>query len=401
MKYDTIVIGAGAAGLMAASFLDRDVLVLEKNEFSGSKILVSGKGQCNFTHNGNITDFFNKYGDKTRFVRYALSKFSNKDLIDFFEQRNMEYFIREDGKVFPRSLDAQEIVDILEASVLRDKRKSIEYNEPVRMVEKKADEFVIATRKKVYHSKNLIIATGGRTYPKTGTTGDGYSFAKALQVPVTKLQNGLCGVKIKAYQFIDISGLTLEDVFINCYRNNKKIEEFIGDLLFTHDGLSGPVVLNNARYLKEDDRLEVNFMKKNFSQMREELIQLINQNSSKNMINVIKLLGLPENLVDQMFSDLPLTKNAANIDKKTRKEIIKRLTAYPFEIKKVGTLHNSMVTVGGINTKKIHPKKMSYREDSNLYFVGEVLDVDGNTGGYNLQWAFSSGVLAARDINSK
>src|SRR6056297_2750043 len=228
-KVDTIIIGAGPAGLMAANHIKKDTIILEKNSRAGIKLLISGAGQCNYTNNISIKEFFNKYGDHKRFVQYGLSKFTNKDSINFFKRKGIESSVREDQKVFPASFKAK---DILEA-LLKDLEHSIVYNAKVEKIEQKNERFLVKTTTGVYEANKVIVATGGRTYPTTGSAGDGYDLAKQLDIYVTKMHNGLCSVDIDQ-DLSTLSGITLKDITGSIYRNHQKEKEINGDLLITH-----------------------------------------------------------------------------------------------------------------------------------------------------------------------
>jgi hypothetical protein len=397
----TIIIGAGPAGLMAGNMIRGDVIILEKNQKVGKKLLISGQGQCNFTHEGDIRDFFDKYGANNNFVKYGLSKFTNKDTINFFNQLGIETIIREDGKVFPKSLSAEDIVEGLLQNIKTDQRKSIHLNEKVLELMKKRGKFIVNTPKETYASRNVIIATGGRSYVSTGSSGDGYAMAKDLDITVTDIKTGLANVKIKDFRLQEAAGIALEQVTIAHYRNNSKINAFVGDLMITHKGFSGPVILNNSRLLNKGDQLKISFLNYTYQQMDDLLLKKIAMHPKKNVINVLKMFNLPENLVDAIFIDLNLTINAAHLSKDLRKQVVKRLIQYTCVIESPGSFKTAMVTVGGIALNEINKKTMESTTINNLFFIGEVLDIDGDTGGYNIQWAFSSAYLAAQQINKK
>jgi len=393
-KTDVIIIGAGASGLMAANQVNKSAIVLEKNSQAGIKLLISGAGQCNYTNNISLKEFFNKYGEHKRFVRYGLSKFTNKDSIKFFEQKGIKSTVREDQKVFPASFKAEKVFNAL----LRDLKHPIVYNTKVTGIEKTNKGFIVNSTTGIYESKKLIIATGGQTYPHTGSTGDGYNLARILEIPVTKLYNGLCSIEIDK-DLSSLSGITLKDIIGNIYRDNKKVKEIIGDLLITHNGLSGPMIINNARDLRANDSLKINFVGIRYQDFDEKLIKLSQEHSKKDIINALRILNLPNRLLEFLIKGIDKHKNIASLTKKERKLILDAFVRNTFEVLKVGTLKNSMVTVGGIDLNAINKKTMAAKKDSNIYFIGEVLDVDGDTGGFNIQWAFSSAYLASEDVN--
>jgi predicted Rossmann fold flavoprotein len=391
---ETVIIGAGSAGLMAANMMEKEYIVLEKNLKPGMKLLISGSGQCNFTNLCNLKEFNEKFGMKRRFVQFGLSKFDNNDTINFFKSRNLNSYIREDGKVFPATMNSGDIVDAL---ILKIKNK-IKYNSEVISISKKENIYYVKTKDEIYRSKYVIVATGGRTYPKTGSTGAGYDFAKKFNIKISKLKNGLCGVNIYE-DFSELSGVSFKDISINLYRNNKKVLELCGDLLFTHSGLSGPAIINNARYISEEDILEINFLNQKSEEFEKNFIGKIKNHPKKDVINILKEYNIPDKVLMKLLDGVALEAKGAEISKKYRKFIVKNMTKKSFVVKKVGTLHNSMVTVGGVDLKEIDKKTMESKNNNNLFFVGEVLDIDGDTGGYNIQWAFSSANLASNKIN--
>jgi len=393
---EVIIIGAGPAGLMAANIIDKDFILLEKNSEVGKKILISGSGQCNYTNACKIREFNEKFGNKKRFVQYGLSKFSNEDAIDFFENKNLMSYIREDGKVFPSTLNAEDIIKALTKEI----KNNIKYDSEVLNIERKEEHYFIKTKKEIYKAKFLIISTGGRTYPKTGSTGDGYEFAKDLGINIVKLKNGLCGLNIYE-DFSEFSGISFKNISGEIYRNDKKIIELDGDLLFTHIGLSGPAIINNSRYINEEDIIRINFSGMKKEEFEHKFIEKITEQSKKTVINNIKEFNIPDRIIFKLLENIELNIISAELNKKNRNLIIKNITEKIFTVKKVGTLHNSMVTVGGVDLKEINKKSMECKNKENLFFIGEILDVDGDTGGYNIQWAFTSANLAALKINEK
>jgi hypothetical protein len=395
-KTDIIIIGAGPAGLMAANHIKKDTIILENNKRAGIKLLISGAGQCNYTNNIPIKEFFTKYGDHKRFVQYGLSKFTNKDSIDFFNRKGVESSVREDQKVFPASFKAKSILEAL----LKDLEHSIIYNTKVQNIQKKNNGFSVKTTTGVYEANKIIVATGGCTYPRTGSTGDGYELAKQLNIPVTEINNGLCSIRINR-DLSTLSGITLKNTTASIYRDHKKEKEINGDLLITHNGLSGPLIINNARDLRKKDLLKINFIGENEQVFDEKLQKISQEYSKKDIINALKVLNLPNRLLAFLTKDIDAHKNIASLTKEERKILINNFVKNTFEVKAVGNSSNSMVTVGGVDLNAINKKTMATNKNTNVYFIGEVLDVDGDTGGFNIQWAFSSGYLASIDINNK
>ncbi|MEA3424064.1 MAG: NAD(P)/FAD-dependent oxidoreductase [Bacillota bacterium] len=386
--YDVIIIGSGPAGLMAGIELKRElkVLMLEKNEQMGKKLLVSGAGQCNFTHSGSILEFFSKYNNEGRFIKRSLSLFSNEDLIEFFIDNNLDIVTRDDGKVFPKSLRAKDLVNIFERK-LRKMKREIKLKSKVIKIEH-AEDFTVHTETEKYESKHLIIATGGMTYPSLGTSGDGYEFAKKLGHLIEPLNMGLSPVYIKDDELVNLSGITLKEIEMSQYRSNKKLNVSKGDLLFTHKGLSGPIIIDNSRYFKAGDELRLNFG-----------IDALNE---KKLVKNALREFLPEKITIYLIKryNLDAEKPLIQWNKKEKNKLNEVLHESKFSIDSLGNINESMVTCGGVSFKDISSKTLESRKVPRLYFAGEVLDVDGESGGYNIQAAFSMGHLVADEINS-
>lgn len=396
--YDVIIIGGGAAGLYCAAHLNnKKVLVIEKNKRLAMKVLASGSGQCNFTHGGYISHFLDKYGDKKAFVKVALTAHDNKSVIRFFEKNGVPSIEREDGKIFPASLKAEDAVN-----ALRKACKGIVFNvdESVMQIDIEADNYRVTTNKGSYVCDNLVIATGGKSYKTLGTTGDGYAFASHLGEYVTPVKPGLTGIVLKSKQFSEIQGVSIPQIKMVLKRANN-CQDYYGPLLFTHFGLSGPVVINNSRYFSPSDQLTLNFLNLESEKLENELIDLIAQNGDKPTSYFLNKINLPEKLKSLLFNDHTFDRSLklAELSKQRRKWIVGQLTEYTVEIENLIGFNQAMVTVGGVSTDGLDKKTMESLTNKRLFFIGEVVDVDGDTGGYNLQWAFSSGFAAARKIN--
>lgn len=406
MKYDVVIIGAGPAGLFSAlSLNNKRVLLVEKNKQSGKKLLLSGAGQCNYTNNCSIEEFLKKYGDKGRFLKTALYSFTNKNTVDFFKERGLDSLIREDNKVFPITLKSSDVLDILLKSC-REKGVEIKYEEAAEksIYDEKKNMFLIKTNKSTYAAENLIVAAGGKTYPNTGSTGDGYTLAESFGHRIIEPREALAPVYAENYQFKELSGISFENIDVALWRNNKKISEFKGDFLFTHVNLSGPVILNNSRFFEKKDILKINFSSyKNTEEFKKYFDDLIINSGKLNVKTVIKKLNLPNRFADKIMelSGVREDLTCSQLDKTKRKKLAELISNHPFEVLRLGGPNIAMVTKGGVCTDEINPKTMESKLKEGLYFAGEVIDFDGDTGGYNIQAAFSTGKLAAESINKK
>jgi len=399
--YDVIIIGSGPSGIFAAANISRNkkILLLEKNKIIGQKFLMSGSGRCNITNNENINNFSKRYGDNGNFLKFAFNEFNNIDTINYFKKRGLNMDIMENGKVFPNT---QKSIDPLNILINECKKIEIHLNEKVLKLEKFQELYEINTNKCIYKSKSVIIATGGESYKITGSTGDGYTFAKKLSHTIIKTRPALSPIIIKNYNFKENSGMSFKNITFDLYRNEKKIFSKFGDLLFTHFGLSGPVILDNSRYFKVGDILKICFIDKKRDVITKEILAYTEVNGSKTVKYYLKTLNLYDNLIKILLdkNNIPLDLTLANLNKVSRKNLISDLVEYNFIIDKIGDFDIAMATAGGIDLKEINPKTMESKLHKNLYFIGEILDIDGNTGGYNIQAAFSTAYLAAKHINN-
>ena len=401
MIYDVIIIGAGPAGLFAAANIkNKKVLIIEKNKTPGRKLLLSGSGQCNYTNNCEISEFLKKYGEKGRFIKTALYNFTNHDLINFFKDNRLNSTIREDNKVFPHSFKAIDVLNVLidclglTEMLINTAVDKVSYDENSKL-------FFIKTDTASYACHNLIIATGGKSYPNTGSTGDGFKFAKSLGHSIVEPKPALTPVYVKSYQFSELSGISFENIKISLFKNNKKTKEFTGDFLFTHVNISGPVIINNSRYMEAGDIIKINFTSfYNEDEFRIYFENLI-ASSKSNIKAALKELNFPKRFVDKILQICNVDENlsCSQLNKNSRKSLIEMFSAHPMEIRKLGDYHIAMVTKGGVSTDEINPKTMESKKIPCLYFPGEVLDYDGDTGGFNIQAAFSTAKLVSDQIN--
>lgn len=399
MAIDVIIIGAGASGLYLASQLKGlNVHVFEKNQKVGIKILASGSGQCNLTHDGYINRFYDKYGDKKAFVKFALNAHDNHAVMHTFKSKGLALEIRGDGKVFPKSLKASDVVETLRNNC---GHVTFRLNEPVTHCHFNEGLFCVTTEKGTCTSKRLVIATGGKSYPKCGTTGDGYHFAATFGHLIESTKPGLTGVVTRDKALTALSGISLAGCVLTLKAGQER--RYGGqDLLFTHFGLSGPLVINNSRYFDKGDCLTLNFL----GESRETIERMFNndvrESGNKPLSYYLNKLPLPHALKEILFPESILNRDVklSQVTKEMRKYLLDQLTQYVVEIESLIGFNQAMVTVGGIATREIDPKTMASKIQEGLYLIGEVMDVDGDTGGYNLQWAFSSAYVCAQSIKS-
>jgi hypothetical protein len=405
-QYDTAVIGAGPAGLFCAIHAagpgDR-VLLLEKNLQPGVKLKISGTGQCNITHDGDIRSFFSRYGSHGQFIRPALLSFTNQALLRFFEDRGLFFETMEGGKVFPVSRNAGDVCDIL-IRECESRGVLLRCGEPVQSVDYKNPGFVIQTAGMRVCSKNLVLTTGGASYPNTGSTGDGYRIAASLGHSITGIGPALAPLIIKNFPFSSLAGMTFPGLPFSVWRGNHKIAESEGDVLFTHAGLSGPGILDRSRDIRAGDEIRLSCagpVKRD--DVAREILAAITRAPSKTIKTLVAGMGVPERLsrILPELAGIPADSTGAHLTATGRNRLIGMLTECPLEVFAVGDLSVAMVTRGGVALPEVNPKTMESKLVPGLYFAGEVLDIDGDTGGFNLQAAFSTGFLAAQGIRSR
>lgn len=404
-EYDLIVIGAGPAGLfcaIACRQAGKKILILEKMNAPGKKLLISGSGQCNITHQGDIRAFPDHYGDHGRFLRPALLGFSNADLISFFEKRGLSMTVEESGKVFPASRSSGDVLSLL---LKECGAEGIElfYGQPARQVSRSEEGFLVRTDRRQYRSSLLAIATGGCSYPSTGSTGDGFKFARALGHSISEIAPALTPVRIKDYPFADLAGVSLQGLDISIYRG-RKIQQHRGDLLFTHQGLSGPGILDLSRHMRAGDTLKLSLVPMAEREKIEAwLLKRASDAGSKSIKSILEELPLPARLTARILERIGIDHDTrcAQLTREMRLDLVDRLTGYPLVVEGLEGFNQAMVTRGGVALKEVNPKTMESRLVPGLYLAGEVLDVDGDTGGYNLQAAFSTGRLAGESIRRK
>ncbi|MFC1501527.1 NAD(P)/FAD-dependent oxidoreductase [Elusimicrobiota bacterium] len=413
MHFNTIVIGGGAAGLIAAGKTAENghkVLVLERNNILGKKLFITGKGRCNLTNNDEINNFIARYGKNGRFLYRAFKRFSNTDLITFFTSNGIKIKNERGGRVFPASDKSN---DIIKALTRYTHLNNVEiqlnsYVTEIKHIQENSETLfeIFIKGKSSLKCNNVIIATGGLSYPLTGSTGDGYKFAKSFGHDIVKPMPGLVPLVVKESFIKDLQGLALKNVTASIYANNKIIASEFGELLFTHFGLSGPIILTLSgivsEYLLKGESIEVSINLKpalDKETLKKRLLREFDTSGLKSFSSIVKTL-LPSSLVPVFIklTGIAGDKKANQITKADRDTIQSLLTDFRFKIKGVRSIDEAIVTKGGVSLNEIDPYTMESKKVKGLYFCGEVLDIDGPTGGYNLQAAFSTGYLAGSEV---
>ena len=365
----------------------------------GKKLLISGTGRCNLTHDCNLSDFFDHYGENHRFLKTALHNFTNTDLIRFFADHGLKTVVDKNGKVFPASQKAADVLQVL-VDVCTINKVEIECNQQVAGILKTETGFEVKTATGLFTSRFLVITTGGMSYSATGSTGDGYHFAKQLGHSIVPPKPSLSPVFICNYGMASISGVSVQDKMIYLYRANKKINEHSGDIGFTHKGLSGPGILDFSRHILGGDILKVNFIDLKTDNFRNELIVASEKEGKTAIQTYLKKFDLPRSLVLLILQSIHIEPECrlADITKPQRIQLVAAFCEFPFVVEKVGGFNMAMVTAGGVSLDEVNTKSMESKLVPGLYFAGEVLDIDGDTGGYNLQAAFSMGYLVGKEL---
>ncbi len=403
---DIIIIGAGPAGLFCAcnaASAGEKVIILEKNVTPGKKLLLAGSGQCNITHDGPVREFLVHYGDHGRFIKPALMNFPNTALISFFKERGLDMMTTAAGKVFPSTQKSTDVLQILEQEC-RTLGVTLQYHQPVREVRHADGHFFVITRDTTYCGNSLVIATGGMTYPGTGSTGDGYPIASSLGHTIADPAPALAPVLADRFPFGELAGISFDSLPFSLVREGKKIGSHNGDVLFTHQGLSGPGILDYSRFIQPGDTIRLSFVG---PVSKEQFVKDFTDRIAAHPVSLVRTIVLqykiPERLVTTLLklSGVAGDSTCAHLAKQERTNLITSLLEFPVLVRDLGGLKEAMVTRGGVSLPEIDPKTMESRLVPGLYFVGEVIDIDGDTGGYNLQAAISTGYLAAKAISTK
>jgi len=401
-----VVIGAGPAGLFGAIHAAAPgtrVLVLEKNERPGAKLLLSGSGQCNLTHGGEIRELILHYGDHGKFAKPALMSFSNTALMNFFTKRGLPMVSEENGKIFPKTKSAEDVLEILLAEC-RKRGVVIRCSEPVQTVSRQDGLFTITTPSGQYLSHTVVITTGGRSYPRCGTTGDGYRLAESLGQPVTETAPALAPLLIRPFPFASLSGISFEQMRFSVWRGGKKIAEHTGDLLFTHLGLSGPGILDASRGIHPGDVIKLSFAGPlRREEFAAEIAKRAAENTGWQVSTILAKYPIPERLNRKLLklAGIPEDLKCSHFSGEMRSALVTNCTEFPLTVERLGDFAVAMATRGGIALEEVKAKTMESKIVPGLFFAGEVLDIDGDTGGYNLQAAFSTGYCAGTAIQKK
>lgn len=385
----------------------RDVLLLEKNDILGRKLLISGKGRCNITNAGDINEYFENFGKNGQFLRNAFSRIFNTELIDFFKKRGVALKIERGKRVFPESDRSKDILDTLKGYLNETNAKVLLKSEVKDIIiGNGGKKGIVLSNGAEYKTDSVAICTGGLSYPETGSTGFGFEMAKKLGHNVILPQPALVPLVTKSNLPKMWQGLSLKNVEITVICDGSKRSKRFGDAIFTRFGLSGPIILDisaeifSLLRLKKDVYISINLKPALEKGMLDDrLVREFSKHSNKILKNVLKEL-LPLKMIDGFIKlcELDPEQRVNQITKDERKHLVEKLTDLRFKIKDTRPIREAMVTKGGVDTKEINPKTMESKLIRGLFFAGEAIDVDAKTGGYNMQAAFSTGYLCGDNL---
>ncbi len=408
-NFDLVIVGAGAAGLLAAcraSELGQKVAVVEKVSIPGKKLLITGKGRCNITNDSDIRDFIEQVHPDGRFLYSAFKQFYSYDILGILGEEGVDAKLERGGRYFPESDKASDVVDALYHRALKN-RTEFFFDSVVEKVHYKNNrvsglEYIKNDRKEIINSDKVIICTGGKSYPGTGSTGDGYKLAIEAGHSVNKVFPALVPLVSEDKRAREMQGLSLKNVQATLIIDSEVYSNEFGEMLFTHYGLSGPIILTLSRdivlALDDKKKVEIDIDWKpalDYSKLDKRLLRDINDFGKTKVSNIFRK-WLPQKAVDVFISSLGINpdKLANQISSEERITIIEHLKSMKFRIHGHRGYREAIITAGGVDLKEINPKTMESKIKKGLFFAGEVLDLDAITGGYNLQIAFSTGWVA-------
>ncbi len=406
LKYDVVVIGGGPAGMLAAgtaASMGRKVLLLEKNEKLGKKLFITGKGRCNITNSAHMDEFMRNIPKNSKFMYSAFKNLSNHDLIAMLNNLGLTTKVERGGRVFPESDKSSDVIKTLER-YLRDYQVDVMLNSKVEKlhIESNVIKGVTLSNNKLIECESAIVCTGGISYPQTGSTGDGYKMAEESGHNIEELAPSLVPLVSPDEEVKELQGLSLKNVAIKLLVDNKAIYEDFGEMLFTHFGFSGPIILSASFFAAEPLKLKKNVVLSidlkpalTEEELDKRILKDFESYTNKQYKNALNEL-LPKKLIPVVIqlSGIDELKEVHQITKEERKSLAYLLKNLQFTVAGTRPVSEAIVTSGGICLKEVNPKTMESKLIRGLYFAGEVLDIDAFTGGFNLQIAFSTGYTA-------
>ena len=400
-----IIIGAGPAGMMAAikAGENNEVILLDGNERLGKKLFITGKGRCNVTNAKDISEFFDYIPGNPHFLYSALYSFTNENTMSFFTEEGIKLKVERGDRVFPDSDKSSDIIRGLSNGLSRSNVK-IKLNSKVKdiILENNTIKHVVLNNGEIVNGDHFIIATGGASYPQTGSTGDGQRLAKKMGHKIIHLKPSLVPIEIYDEWVKELMGLSLRNVSVSIKEGNKTVYKEQGEMLFTHFGISGPLILSGSRYIKENKDYTISIDLKvalDSAELDKRIQKDFNKYLNKDFKNSLDDL-FPKKLIPVIIkmSKIPEDKKVNEITREERRTLGGIIKGLEMKVKGLRSLDEAIVTAGGIDTKEIDPSTMKSKLISNLSFAGEVIDIDAFTGGYNVQIALSTGYLAGNSI---
>jgi len=405
MKYDVAVIGGGPAGMIAAGRageLGSHVVLIEKNRDLGTKLLIAGKGRCNITNKRDKPrEMIEKFGKNGKFLFSLFSRFGVKETIDFFENHGVRTKVERGGRVFPVSDRSQDVLGAL-INYLKKSQVKVRMNSKVKEIVKKGNkiEKIILTSGEEVVADNFIICTGGKSYPVTGSTGDGYGWAEKMGHMIISPSPSLVPVIIKEKFVKELEGLSLKNVEISIYKDSKKIGSRFGEAIFTANGMSGPIILDMSKEISKElpgeIKMQIDFKPAlDFVKLDKRIQRDFQKGSNKLFKNSLDEL-LPKKLIPIVIrlSKINPNQEVNSVAKEERRKLLHLLKEFGLGVKGLEGFKKAIITTGGVKLSEIDQKTMKSKLIDNLYFAGEILDLDGPTGGYNLQVCWTTGYIA-------
>lgn len=400
-----VVIGGGPAGMMAAiTAADKhNVILLERNEKLGKKLFITGKGRCNVTNAIDISEFFNYIPGNPYFLYSSLYTFTNEDTINFLKAAGVKLKIERGERVFPETDKSSDIISAFHNEIKR-KGLDLRLNSKVKNIISSENKIkaVQLENDSIIEADYFIICTGGLSYPRTGSTGDGLHFARKLGHSIVKPRPSLVPITVEEDWIKDVQGLSLKNVELNIIDNNKSLFKDFGEMIFTHFGISGPIVLSASSVVMQGSKLKAVINLKpalSFEDLDKRVQSDFAKYANKSFKNSLDDL-LPKKLIDTVIklSGVDAEKKVNLITREERRGLVKLLQNFTLNINGLRPIEEAIVTAGGVDTKEIDPSSMKSKLVENLYFAGEVIDVDAYTGGFNIQIALSTGYLAGSKV---
>ncbi|MCF7809136.1 MAG: NAD(P)/FAD-dependent oxidoreductase [Candidatus Marinimicrobia bacterium] len=411
--FDIAILGAGPAGLMAgieAYHPDNKVVVLEKMRKPALKLRISGKGRCNITNEESFDSFLNRFGKKGRFLKFAFSNFFNHDLLDYLHDLNVPTKLERGGRYFPQSDRATDIVDAFVEKLGQLKIPIVTQAHVTKLTKDSAGRFVIdmihSGKPKSVTADQVCITTGGLSYPATGSTGEGYFMAQEFGHTVTDTTPSLVPVLTAGDTARKVQGVSLRNVTVSVWSENKKVTEMFGEMMFMRKGITGPIILTLSELLvsmlDQGKKVDIQIDLKpalDHKKLDQRLLREISQRSKQSFKNMLKTL-LPRKMIALFLEILEIDpeKELHQVTGEERKRLRMLLKEFPMQVIGHDSYDHAIVTSGGVSLKEIDPLSMQSRLTENLYFAGEVMDVNGETGGYNLTSSWSTAHLAGRTM---